>query len=380
MDPKRLLQVVASSRGGGAVHTLALTAELAAAGHEVTVAMPTDGGHLAAADFEAAGARFVGLPGGKRSLTGRVRDLGAVIRQVRPELVHAHGSRAAVWARCALLFRRLPATRFVYSVHGFATPHYPQPRRLVQGLMMRWVSAGAEAVIACCESERAELVAAGIAPARRIAAISCGFELRPFLQLDHSARQRAREALDIPDGAWLLLMVCRLDRPRDFKTLFESFRRVVENRPGALLFIVGDGPERTALEEQVRQCALSGQVRMWGFRRDVASFCAAADALVLTSWGWEGLPVSVIEAQAAGLPAVVTDAGGAKEAISPEVSGILVPRRDSAALAAALLRLARDPELAAGMGANARRHAQERFGSAQTAGRMEGLYATLIDA
>ncbi len=380
MDRKRLLQVVASSRGGGAVHALAISAELAGAGHEVTVAMPADGGHLTAADFEAVGASFASLPGTRSSLAGRVRDLGQAIGEIRPCLVHAHGSRAALWTRCALRFRRLPETRFVYSVHGFATPYYPQPRRLLQGLVMRWVSADAAAVIACCESERAEVVAAGIAPAQRTITISSGFELRPFLELDASARRHARREHGVDDSAWLSIMVCRLDRPRDFKTLLEGFRRVVEALPSACLFIVGDGPERAALEEQVRQLGLSGHVRIWGFRRDVASFCAAADALVLTSWGWEGLPVSVVEAQAAGLPVVVTDAGGAGEAIDPEVSGILVPRCDAGALASALLRLARDPDLAAQMGANGRRHARESFGSAQTAGRMEGLYASLFDA
>ena len=110
--------------------------------------------------------------------------------------------------------------------------------------------------------------------------------------------------------------MCRLDRPRDFPTLLHAFRGVVHTTPNARLFIVGSGPARAEVEALVEELALAGSVTLWGFRSDVVRFYAAADVFVLASWGWEGLPISVIEAQATGVPVVVTDAGGSAEAIA----------------------------------------------------------------
>ena len=125
---------------------------------------------------------------------------------------------------------------------------------------------------------------------------------------------------------------------------------------------------------QIGALGLTNRVRLWGVRRDVATFYAAAEAFVLTSWGWEGLPITVVEAQAAALPVVVTDAGGAKEAFRPGRSGFLVPKSDPEALARALLTLLRDPSRRAEMGGAGRTFATQHFALARTVKQIVSLY------
>jgi glycosyltransferase involved in cell wall biosynthesis len=125
----------------------------------------------------------------------------------------------------------------------------------------------------------------------------------------------------------------------------------------------------------IERAGQRGRVRLWGFRRDVENFYAAADVYALLSWGWEGLPISVIEAQACALPVVVTDAGGSAEGIAPGETGLLVPRRDETATAAALRTLIDDPGHARRMGAAGRRRCAEEFALDHMITRFEELYA-----
>jgi hypothetical protein len=131
MRRMRVLQVVASSRGGGATHMLALASGLAARGHEVAATMPADGGTVEPPDFEMAGVRFHTLVGNSGSFLGPYRTLSGLLADVAPDVVHGHGSRAAFWARRALQGVRSRRPALVCSVHGFAAPFYPLSRRIV---------------------------------------------------------------------------------------------------------------------------------------------------------------------------------------------------------------------------------------------------------
>lgn len=373
----RVLQVVASSRGGGATHTLALSAGLVARGHEVAATMPADGGTVEPRDFETVGVRFYDLAGDPGSFFGPYEALSGLLADSAPDVVHAHGSRAAFWVSRALRGVRSRRPALVYSVHGFATPFYPLARRLLQGAAMRWVAARTEAVVACCEAERTALLTARIAPTARVKVLPYGIDLAPLLALGSDDRRAARTALGANASDWIVTTVCRIDQPRDFQSLIDAFGHLAGAMPTARLWIVGDGPQRSDVEAMVRAAGLESRIRLWGFRRDVASFYAAADAYVLTSWGWEGLPLSVIEAQAAARPVVVTDAGGSRESIEPGLSGILVPRRDPAALSEALLNLVADPGRAAAMGERGRDRARERFDVKTMVTHVEALYASL---
>jgi len=314
-----------------------VTAGLLARGEEVTVVMPLDGGNLTVAELEGRGARVVPWRGPR-----------ALAREVTRGVVHAHGSRAAFWSFLALLLGRSQAP-FIYSIHGFVTPFHREPRRTLQILAERLVAARCRTVIADARAERQEALRWGLTAPEKIRTVYLGFALDELLALGPPERAAARAELGLEPDCWHLLCVCRLDRPRDFPTLLRAW----EGMPAdTRLHIVGSGPFRAEIERQ-----MGPRVRVWGAVHDVRQFYAAADAFVLTSWGWEGCPVTAIEAQAAGLPVVVSDAGGSREAIVPDVSGLLVPRRDPEAMRAALLRVrARPLDVEAG-----RRHVRAAF-------------------
>jgi len=357
---------------------LTLSSALAASGYAVTAAMPLDDGNVDGDDFCRHGVAFVPLSCPSPTIVHRVLELSRLLKAEAPALVHAHGSRAALWAHWALRWAGMSAaTALVVSVHGFAVPFYRQPRRLLQTRMMRRLGHGAAATIACANAERTALLAARIAPRDKVHVVHYGIDLSAFTGLTAADRVRARESLGISPDTRLALIVCRLSAPRDFQSLLQGFRTVASALPQSSLFIVGGGPLQSEIEALLVELELEDRVMLWGFRRDVAQFYAAADVFVLTSSGWEGLPISVIEAQAAGIPVVVTDAGGSAEAIDPGSTGLLVPRRDPDALGAALHRIIGNEGEARAMGARGRRFAMEHFDTPTMLGKIRDLYARL---
>ena len=142
------------------------------------------------------------------------------------------------------------------------------------------------------------------------------------------------------------------------------------------LLVVGDGELRPDLEALGRELGIADRVRFLGYRRDLTKIAAATDVAVLTSAN-EGTPVSLIEAAAAGSPAVATAVGGVADVVAPE-TGILVASGDSAAVADALVRLADDPGLRARMGAAASERALRRYSAARLIADIDALYGELL--
>jgi glycosyltransferase involved in cell wall biosynthesis len=139
---------------------------------------------------------------------------------------------------------------------------------------------------------------------------------------------------------------------------------------------VGDGEVRTELERRAAQLGVGDEISFLGYRTDLPAIAAASDFAVLSSDN-EGTPVSLIEAAAAGRPAVATDVGGVSDVVAPD-SGILVPPNDPDALAAAIIDLMSDPDKRLEMGRNARERALRRFSADRLIGDMDSLYRELL--
>jgi glycosyltransferase involved in cell wall biosynthesis len=155
-----------------------------------------------------------------------------------------------------------------------------------------------------------------------------------------------------------ILSVGRLKAPKDFPTLV---RALGDLRPDSFeAVIVGDGPDRQLLEEEIHELGLEDRVSLAGERRDVPELLAGADVFVLPSRS-EGHPVSVLEAMAAGIPVVASRVGGVPEQVSDGETGLLVEPGDPTELAAALRRLTADPRLRRRLGAAGRVRAEQAF-------------------
>ena len=150
---------------------------------------------------------------------------------------------------------------------------------------------------------------------------------------------------------------------------------VVAQLPTTRLLIVGDGPLRPAIEDQIQTLALGENVQLLGIVRDVGQVLAAADVFVLSTQGWEGLPLAPLEAMVMRLPVVISDVGGNREAVRDGVTGLVVPPRQPQALADALLQLLRDHPTAQRMG----QHGHDRVVREFSAQRMAAETMTIYD-
>jgi len=145
--------------------------------------------------------------------------------------------------------------------------------------------------------------------------------------------------------------------------LLDAWPGVLEKCPQARLILLGQGAEKARLQDQVRRLGLSESVRFAGFRADLLHFLGHADLLVHPAVR-EGLGISLLEAQAAGLAIVASRAGGIPEAVVDDMSGVLVPPQDASALAGAITELLRDPDKRARLGAGGRAQVAQNFSMA----------------
>jgi glycosyltransferase involved in cell wall biosynthesis len=297
-----------------------------------------------------AGARYVPLRHVRRAISPRdllgLWELVRLMRRERPALVHANSSKAGVLARLAAVVARVP--RRVFTAHGWAFKAASGAAATLYLWSDRVVRPLTTAVV--CVSERE--VEAGVA------ARTCG---RGRTVLIHNAVDVAAFAQARPGEEARPLRVVSVGRiaaPKDFSTLVRAVAQL--GRGSVELTVLGDGPERSMVEEEVAAHGLEPFVRLAGDVQDVPERLAAAHAFVLSSRS-EGFPISVLEAMAAGLPVVASDVGGLAEAVAHGETGFLVEPGAAAGLAAALAALADDPLLRATLGAAGRERAAARF-------------------
>jgi glycosyltransferase involved in cell wall biosynthesis len=170
--------------------------------------------------------------------------------------------------------------------------------------------------------------------------------------------------------------VGRLDPQKGFDVLVEATARMNGSSP-PMVVICGEGPARPDLEERIRALGLGGQVRLLGNRQDAKALIAAADAFCMPS-RWEGSPLALHEALAAGRPVVAAAVGGIPELLTFGQAGLLVPPEDPGALAAAVGRILSDQPLAERLGARALEAAEAWPDAATTARRVADLYETIL--
>lgn len=201
-------------------------------------------------------------------------------------------------------------------------------------------------------------------------------DTRRFSPAGAEERQDLRKALGLRPEEECVLFVGRLAPEKELPVLVNAFAQVAGRRPLARLVLVGDGPERPALEKQIAGLGLQDRVRLTGFAGEdrVLDWLRAADVFALLS-SLEGFPVSLVEAMAAGLPVVVSDIPANRQLIDGEAGGTVVPLGDARAAAAALEIYLADGERARRTGAQGRAIVEASYTSRQVLDRYERLLA-----
>jgi glycosyltransferase involved in cell wall biosynthesis len=211
-------------------------------------------------------------------------------------------------------------------------------------------------IYAVSEDLRRHMIAEGF-PAVRVKVVHNGIDPGPRVTV--AARLAARERLGLPRDAFVVGAVARLDPVKDLPTLVEAFAWLRGENASARLVIVGDGPERAALESEIRRHEVGKTTMLTGHREDVRTLVPAFDVFVNSSVH-EGISLTILEAMAASLPTVAARVGGNPEVIDAQ-TGILVPVRSAGALGAALAVLASNPDRRDAMGAAARTRVETAF-------------------
>jgi glycosyltransferase involved in cell wall biosynthesis len=291
------------------------------------------------------------------------------LRTHRPLIVHTHTAKAGVLGRIAAVVTRVPIR--VHTFHGHVLHGYFSPRmtKLVV-LVERLLARATTYTVAVGEQVRTDLIEARIAKANRSRVVAPGVARPP--QQDRAA---ARASIGLHGDELGVVFVGRLTKIKRPERFVELARTLADRLPNARFVIVGDGPLRAELEAGASDV---GNLTFAGWRGDMAEVYAASDLIVLTSDN-EGMPVALIEAAMQGVPAIATDVGAVRQVVADGVSGVVVPVGDAERFAAAVERVARDPELRAEMGRSAALRAEQLFGERRLVTDYEELYDELID-
>lgn len=307
------------------------------------------------------------------------RALAKLIRLARafkPDVVHTHTAKAGFLGRQAALAMR-PRPAIVHTYHGHVLEGYfgPAKARLYLELE-RALARVSDRLLGVSQATVDDLVRLGVAPRERFRVMPLGLDLAPLAEVDEAlSRAESRRELDVGEGEVLSIFVGRVVPIKRLDVLLDALAQARESDPRIRLALVGDGDERPGLERRAAELGIERDVLFLGYRRDLRPLFAAADFAVLSSDN-EGTPVSLIEAAAAGLPAVTTDAGGVREVVGGE-TGIVVPRGDASALAAGILRMAGDAALRERCGRAARERSLNRYGAERLLGDIDSLYREL---
>jgi glycosyltransferase involved in cell wall biosynthesis len=355
--------------GGVGRHLRDLTEGLAQRGHEVVLCGPSLPEGLTELPLRA---RHVFLDLDRaiapRADLAALRRLVAIARGVRPDVIHAHSSKAGALARLGHILQ--PRTPVLYTPHGYAFAGFfssgLERRRYRE--IERALAPLATRVVCVCEAEGR--LAGTVGPKRRVRVVHNGIEPADSNgPIDPGMAELRRRGP-------VLCVLTLLRAGKGIETLIDATPSLLARHPHLQVAIWGDGPEREVLRSRATHAGVADSVHFLGPNRDPLSALRGADMLVHPSLA-EAFPYVILEAMSVARPIVASDVGGISEALTHEEGGLLVPAADPASLATAVHTLLADPERMARMGAAGRLRAEDQFSRTAMIDRLTGVYSEL---
>jgi glycosyltransferase involved in cell wall biosynthesis len=355
--------------GGADQQLLTVAGGLRARGHEVMIVSLTPLGPMGLE------ARQLGIATTSLEIRRGVPDprgvfrLARLVRAWKPDVLHSHMVHANLLARMVRLIAPVPA--LVSTIHSI----YDGGRlrmaayRLSNGLVDQMT------IVSQAAADR--FIAERIIPKELLKVLPNSVDTERFENLPVGTRKAVRQSLGIQDE-FVWVAVGRFEPAKDYPNMLHAFASVHEHHPRARLLLVGRGSLQPETETLTRTLGLDGSVRFLGVRRDIPEVLSAADGYVMSS-AWEGMPIVLLEAAAAGLPIVATRVSGNAEVVRHEQSGFLVPPRDHEALGKAMRQLMDLSEAARrALGDCGSEHVRANYGVRQAVERWEELYGQVL--
>ena len=364
-----LLLSTSMGMGGADKQLLSAAQEMRARGREVRIVSLTPLGPMGLE------ARESGIPTESLDMRRGLPDPRGLLRLVRlvrawrPDVIHSHMVHANLMARVLRLFVRVPV--LVSTIHNV----YEGGR--LRMAAYRFTNGMVDHMTIVSQAAADRFVGDRIVPSELLTVVPNGVETELYRNLPPGTRDTTRRALGIGEE-FLWLAVGRFEIAKDYPNMLRAFARVRERQPDAVLVIVGRGTLQGESEALAESLGLGGAVRFLGVRSDVPEIMSGADGYVMSS-AWEGMPMVLLEAAAAGLPIVSTIVGGNHEVVCDGTSGLLVPPRDAAALGQAMLRLMALPDAERrAMGERGREHVRAHYGLSRVVERWEAIYRQVL--
>jgi glycosyltransferase involved in cell wall biosynthesis len=287
-----------------------------------------------------------------------------ILRRERIDVVHTHNTPGLLDGGLGAILAG--GRRIVHTEHGRA---FPDTRRMM--LAERLLSYATHRFVGVSQKTVDDLVRFEAIPRRKIELIPNGIDADPFRRsIDRSLKL---EELGLPADCPIIGIGARLAPEKGFEHLLEAVRLMRAEFPELRLLIAGKGPLQAELEALTRAKGISDSVLFLGLRHDMPELLKLFDVYVLSSLS-EGLPMGLLEAMAAECPIVSTSVGGIPSVIEDGVNGFLVPAGDPEALAAAIARLLRDPQMRRDFAARSLVVFERGYGAEQMTRRYEELY------
>jgi glycosyltransferase involved in cell wall biosynthesis len=307
-----------------------------------------------------------------KSYRGMIR----VLRDIQPELVHTHSSKAGILGRAAAAKLNIPA---VHTIHGAAFHRGQNPLAgWVYKRAERWAAKRCHKLIGVCDAMTDQYVEAGIAAREKFATVYSGMETEAFLTPPREP-QTVRSELGFHEDDIVIGKVARLFHLKGHEFVIEAAKSVVARSPKAKFLFVGDGILRDRFVEQIEEAGLTGRFVFTGLvpPAKVAELIHAMDIVVHTSL-WEGLARVLPQGFIAGKPVVSYDVDGAKEVVIPGETGYLLPPESVTELADALVELSEDAELRHRLGTTGRERFTEQFRHQTMVRELRAIYEEVL--
>jgi glycosyltransferase involved in cell wall biosynthesis len=307
------------------------------------------------------------------------KKIREIIEEFKPDIVHTHAAKAGAIGRRAALSAKVPV--IVHTFHGHVFHSYFGKAKTWLYKTIERRLAKKSSIIAISELQKLELSRDHrITKAQNIKVIQLGFDLSRFAELRQTDRQTVREELGLAADEVAVAIIGRLAAVKDHAFFLDVVRQLAgTTKQKFKVFIVGDGAERSLIEkETVRINAQFPElITLTSWIKDIARFNAAMDLICLTSKN-EGTPVSLIEAQASGVPVISTDVGGVRDIVLEEETGIVVPVGDLLAYVTQMRILIDDEKKRLKMSQNGWPFVRDRFHYERLVRDMEKYYKELL--
>jgi len=304
------------------------------------------------------------------------RHIVGSLREIKPDVVHTHSSKAGILGRAAAHGLRIPV---VHTIHG--SPFHPFQTRLAYQVYRRaeiWAARRCDKLISVCDAMTNQYVAAGVAPRDKFVTVYSGMEVEPFLNPPRP-RDDVRRELGFAAEHVVVGKVARLFELKGHEYVIEAARTVAAQNPRVRFLFIGDGLLRSQLEEQISRACLTEKFVFTGLVPPdrIPELIGAMDIVVHASLR-EGLARVLPQGLIAGKPVISYDIDGAREVVIPNETGYLLPPRSVAELADAIIELAGNSSLRDLLGQTGRQKFTDQFRHETMTQRLREIYQQVL--